>query len=298
MWTTIPRMLRVIDRRSCRVAVLWLLGGACYVGPSPADEPGGTDEAGPPPSGTTPELPRSSAACPALVDGMVTFTVDGVAREARVWLAPAAAAAMDGPVVFYWYGTGGAPDQAMNALGDGVSAITQRGGLVVAPVHINGGAFPWLDDSEADHRLVDEVVACADETLGIDAQHVHALGFSAGGLHTTGLSFARSSYVASVATYSGGGTGALQDPAHVPSALIMHGGPSDVVSGFDFQIASTEYFDAAIEAGGYAALCDHGGGHSIPGQVGPDVTQFLLDHPFGVGASTLPAGLSGICAGP
>ncbi|MEM9462565.1 MAG: hypothetical protein AAGF11_50925 [Myxococcota bacterium] len=304
-----------------RLLSLLLLGGACNAGPegstppgsgtaadsptadsptadSPtadgptADSPGDPDSSGPdtPP----PPLPTPTAECPEFVDGMVTFTVDGVSRQARVWIDPTASAAMDGPVVLYWYGTGGQPTQAQNALGDGLSTITARGGLVVAPVHTGGGPFPWLEDSEADHRLTDEVVACADQALGIDAHRIHSLGFSAGGLFTTSLSFARSSYVASVATYSGGGTGTLQDPSSAPAAMILHGGPSDEVSGFNFLDASVEYQQALSAAGGSTLLCDHGSGHTIPGGVGPAVVQFWLDHPFGQTTSPYTAGLPSV----
>lgn len=243
------------------------------------------------PTTDPPSLPTPGAPCPSIVDGMVTFTVDSTSRDARVWMDPAASAAMDGPVVFYWYGTGGQPSQATGALGDGLSDITERGGVVVAPLHINGGPFPWLEDSEADHRLVDEVIACADQALGIDPRQIHSLGFSAGGLFTTDLSFARSSYMASVATYSGGGSGTLQDPGHVPAAMILHGGPGDEVSGFNFQDASVEYQQALGSAGGITLLCDHGGGHSIPGGTGPAIVGFWLDHPFGIETSPYAPGL-------
>lgn len=279
-----------------------LLHGAC------ADPSGGSETASSAsvdsgePATDPPPLPTPSAECPPLSDGMVSFTVDGTSREVRVWVDPDASAAMDGPLVLYWYGTGGQPSQAEGALGDGLSTILARGGVVVAPVHVNGGPFPWLEQSEADHRLADEVVACADQTLGIDARQIHSLGFSAGGLFTTGLSFARSGYVASVATYSGGGSGTLQDPGHVPAALIFHGGSNDEVSGFNFRDASVEYQQALEAAGGFAVLCDHGGGHAIPGGAGPAVVQFWLDHPFGLGTSPyaggLPSTLPGTCTAP
>ncbi|MCA9708357.1 MAG: hypothetical protein KDK70_21080 [Myxococcales bacterium] len=284
-----------------------LLCGACSHAPSSGEgstadsgSAASTADSGSPP-GPAPSLPTPSADCPALVDGMVTFTVDGTARDARVWLDPAASAAMDGPLVFYWYGTGGEPSQANAALGDGLATITGRGGLVVAPVHVNGGPYPWLEQSEADHRLVDEVVACAAQDPGIDARQIHALGFSAGGLFTSGLSFARSSILASVATYSGGGTGTLQDPEHVPAAMIFHGGADDEVAGFGFQAASEEYQQALATAGGFTVICDHGQGHTIPSGVGPAIVQFWLDHPFGLAASPyaggLPPALPDYCVG-
>lgn len=304
-------MLGLLPRSSGCILSLLLLGGACNAGPEGSTPPGsGTAAEGPTAEGPTaegpgdpdsggpgtppPPLPAPTAECPAFVDGMVTFTVDGISRQARVWIDPTASAAMDGSVVLYWYGTGGQPGQAENALGDGLSTITARGGLVVAPIHVNGGPFPWLEDSEADHRLVDEVVACADQAIGIDARQIHSLGFSAGGLFTTNLSFVRSGYVASVATYSGGGTGTLQDPSSAPAAMIFHGGPGDEVAGFNFQDASVEYQQALSAAGGPTLLCDHGSGHTIPSGAGPAVVQFWLDHPFGQPTSPYTAGLPAV----
>jgi len=58
----------------------------------------------------------------------------------------------------------------------------------------------------------------------IDPRRIHVAGYSAGAIQTTYMWFARSGYVASVLTYSGGDVtidvAPIQDPAHPPPALV------------------------------------------------------------------------------
>ena len=150
---------------------------------------------------------------------MITVRPGGVARQARVWMSEAART-LDGPLVFYWYGTGGSPAQAEQALGAAtIAAITAAGGLLVAPVHDPAaGTWPWFLVSgmlENDLRVADEVLGCAVQKVGVDLRRVHALGFSAGAIHTVQMSYRRSGYLASVVTFSGAQSGAIpdQDPA-------------------------------------------------------------------------------------
>jgi poly(3-hydroxybutyrate) depolymerase len=239
-----------------------------------------------------------AGSCPDFTEGEVTFTVGSAQRTVRLWVNPTAAAGADGPLVFYWYATYGAPTQATTALGNaGITRIKAAGGVVAAPVHANSGTFPWLSGGTTDLELMDKVAACAKEKVGIDACHIHALGMSAGGLFTTRVSYERSSYVASVATYSGGGTGTPQDASNKFAAMIFHGGDSDNVFGVDFQAQSIAYRDNL--AGHFTILCNHGMGHTIPTAAAPSVVQFFFDHPYKVTpspyANGLPSGFPSYC---
>ncbi len=228
-----------------------------------------------------PALPTPTSPCPDFREGTVAFNAAGVNRSALVHMDAAAAASLDGPVVFYWYGTGGQPTQAVSGLGQaGIDRIKAAGGIVVAPSHVNGGTFPWLQGQEQTYALVDEVIACADEKLGIDARRIHSLGFSAGALFTTQLGYARSSYLASVATYSGGGAGTFADPSNKFAAMIFHGGPGDMVV-INFQNTSQDYYGTLTSNGHFALICNHGGGHVIPTAARPGVIDFFFEHPFG-----------------
>lgn len=235
------------------------------------------------------ELPAPTQPCPELIDGTVEFHPMGVAspRDVRIWLDPAVAAVKDGPVVFYWHGTNGQPDQAIDGLGDmGIQEILDAGGIVVAPTHDPAaGFFPWflvLGQQQDDLLIADEVLACAQEQIGVDAARIHSLGFSAGGLHTAQMSIRRSSYLASVALYSGGLTPGnmpmFEDPDNKFPAMILHGGASDVVV-IGFKQASEDYAAYIAANDNFSFICDHGGGHAIP-PVQDDVMQFFADHPW------------------
>ena len=257
---------------------------------------------------TEPTLPTSTGACPDFsTSGVITVSPSGIApRDVQLWISDAAAT-LDGPLVFYWHGTGSRPEEALYGLGDAtVEAILALGGMVIAPVHDPAaGDFPWYlttGSQEDDLLVADEALACAIETVGVDAMRIHAIGMSAGGLHTTQMSFRRASYLASVVTYSGGMFLPRRPPTdqaqNLFPALIFHGGPSDMVI-INFQEASVRYWETLTGLGHFAAICDHGGGHSIPTGARASVWQFFSDHPYGTHpspyADALPAGFFADC---
>ncbi len=254
-------------------------------------------------------LPTPTGTCPKLADGEVMFAPAGMEpRAVRLWLSDAAAT-MDGPLVFYWHGTGSSPEEALYGLGASyVAQVVAQGGIIVAPAHDPAaGDFPWwlvLGSREDDLLLADEVLACAIEQLGVDVTHIHTAGMSAGGLQTSQMSIRRSGYIASAAPYSGGLITAPpdQEPSNPLSAMIFHGGPSDVVL-LMFQQTSEMYQAVIEDRGGFAFICDHGMGHSIPqGPAQAGVWQFFRDHPYGTKPSPykdgLPKGFPAYCALP
>ncbi len=261
------------------------------------DEGSGSSTGGEP---LAPSLPKPTGACPQLADGEVTFAPAGIApRAVRLWMSDAAAT-LDGPLVFYWHGTGSSPQEALYGLGaDHVAQVVEQGGIIAAPVHDPAaGDFPWwlvLGTREDDLLLADEVLACAIDQLGVDTTHIHTAGMSAGGLQTSQMSIRRSGYIASAVPYSGGViTPPPEQEANNPlSAMIFHGGEDDVVI-IKFEQTSESY-RAAIEArGGFAFVCDHGMGHSIPqGAVQASVWRFFRDHPYGTRPSPYQGGLPG-----
>ncbi len=251
------------------------------------------------PSGCEPPLPTPTGQCPTFVNGTVNMQAGGVNRSVRIFMDPAAAQAQDGPLVFYFYGTGGNPEQAVSSLGDAnIRRITAAGGIVVAPRHINGGTFPWILAGDTDLPLVDQVVACAKSGIGIDGNRIHVTGFSAGGMYAGILSLQRSSYIASAATISGGSAGPYQDPNNKFAAMIIHGGPSDQVI-VNFEQQSLAYRNQLVADGHFAFICNHGGGHRVPSGIGTHIVQFFFDHPFGTTPSPyaggLPSGFPSYC---
>jgi predicted esterase len=272
-------------------------------GPEPLMPPPASDAAAA--AGPGAFIPKPRGVCPKFASGMITVRpTSSIARQARVWISDAAAT-KHGPLVFYWYGTNGAPAQAEQALGrDSIAAILDQGGVVVAPVHDPAaGIWPWFlvsGTQDFDLQVADELVACAVETVGVDTRRIHSVGFSAGAIQTAQMSYRRSGYIASVVTFSGAKPAGVpdQDPGNKFAALIFHGGVDDRVV-VSFQDGSVMYKSELAAAGRFALICNHGLGHRIPPAAATSVWPFLRDHPFGLTPSpyvqSLPASVPPYC---
>jgi poly(3-hydroxybutyrate) depolymerase len=240
-----------------------------------------------------------SGTCPEFQQGLLTFHPSTGPREVEV-LMTTQAMTQDGPLVFGWHATGGDPNQAIGWFGaEQIAELNATGGILIAPYREpNASTRPWYytpegpGDADNDMLLMDEIVACAIEKVGIDQRRIHAYGMSAGGLMTVQVGYRRSSYVASVVVYSGGQVGDVpnQDPSNKFAAMVVHGGQTDVssVDGITYQPASETYVTNLKAAGHFAFLCNHGSGHTDPAVLvnAPDAHasawQFLQDHPYGV----------------
>ncbi len=254
----------------------------------------------------TPTLPAPTGKCPTFANGDVTFSPAGMpARHAQVYMTDAAKT-KHGPLVFYWYATGSSTSEASYSLGSTLASIEAAGGIVVVPqADPTAGTFEWFIVNQSpkldDFLLADEIIGCAAKSTMVDTTHIHAMGMSAGALQTTAMSFMRSSYVASVATYSGGMPPGFmpttQDPANKFAALIFDGGTSDNVFSTDFKAASETYRTTLQSAGHFTAICDHGKGHAIPLDAAPSVAMFFQDNGFGAPApyKALPASFPSYC---
>lgn len=227
-------------------------------------------------------------------------------------MSASAAAAHDGPLIFYWHGTGASPSEAVVGLSQAtIDAVTAAGGVVAAPYSDpDSYILPWFltgafgaTGRDDDLRVADEVLACAMSQLGIDLRHIHSLGMSAGGLQTAQMGYRRSDYLASVVTYSGGISAAskptMQDPSNHLSALIFHGGAGDIVV-IAFDLASEAYWEDLSALGSFAVICNHEGGHRIPTEARASVWAFLQAHPYKQAPSPyvngLPEGFPSYCA--
>lgn len=242
------------------------------------------------PARTLPNLPAVTGECPAFVNGAATFSPSGMpSRQAQIYMSDAAKT-LHGPLILYWHATGSVPAEAKYSLDTTLDAIVAAGGIVVAPQSDpSAGHFEWFvvngSSKPDDFLLADEIVACAARSTSVDTNHIHSMGMSAGALQTTALSFMRSSYIASVVTYSGGMPPAFaptnESPTNKFAALIFDGGQTDAVYGIDFQAASKNYQNTLKSAGHFAALCETGLGHNIPLNVAPMVAAFFQASSFG-----------------
>jgi predicted esterase len=275
------------------------------------DDGAGDDGSGS--SGANAQLPAVTGTCPELKNGDVMFAPAGMPPR-MVKIAMKADATTKGPLVVYWHATGSAPNEAAFSLGATQQAILDEGGVVAAPyADDTAGMFEWFlvnqSDKQDDFLLLDEVVACFAKAGRIDTQRIHTMGMSAGALQTTAVSFFRSNYIASVATYSGGVPAGFESIVQIENAdnkfaaMIFDGGANDDVFNVDFKGASEAYQAMLKASGHYAPICDHGKGHNIPLDAAPSVKKFFDDNPYGAwpspyAASGLPAGFPTYCAAP
>ena len=276
-------------------------------GPGPdAATSGGADA---PVNATTPAIPAPTGTCPAIANGDVTFAPAGIpARKVNLALDPTKLG--HGPLIIYWYATGSSTVESSYSLGSTEQAIIDAGGIVATPyADSSAGEFEWfiVDQSPKldDFLVADEIVGCLAQAHLIDPTRIHSMGMSAGALQTTALSFIRASYIASVATYSGGVPPgfmpANNDPANKFAAMIFDGGASDDVFSVDFEAASEAYKSMLDADGHFTTICDHGMGHEIPLDAAPSVAMFFAANPFGAWpspykASGLPASFPTYCA--
>jgi poly(3-hydroxybutyrate) depolymerase len=244
----------------------------------------------------------------------VAFNVGTGMIQAQVW----AGSLKGGPLILYWHGSGSSPStEVPNALS--VNLVTSAGGLIVAfnestrmaTTSGNSGDGVWY---QSDLAFADQAVACAIAQYNIDTTRIHVAGYDAGALQAVYMWAARSAYVASVVSYSGGSTpnngpapldASWENSTNVAPALVSHGAAgSDSVMGLDFANASIAFENMIKSAGGSWIDCNDGGNHTaFLGTRGPvlksDAVYFFQAHPYGikpVPSKVLPAGWPTYCA--
>jgi poly(3-hydroxybutyrate) depolymerase len=254
-------------------------------------------------------IPAANGACPTLSTGTVTVTAGSASIQAQVWAG--APASPGGMLILYWHGTGSSPGNEV-PIAFNTSAVTSAGGAIVGFIASsrtgatsgNTGDDVWY---QSDAAFADQVVACAIPQLHIDPRRIHTAGYSAGGLQTVYMWYARSGYLASVISYSGGtdtiDQTTMQDPSHIPAAIAAHGAPGSDEFGIDFAQASTQWEGIISKAGGFSIDCNDGGNHLAFFQtrapnLKPASVPFFMAHPFGVHPepyTSLPAGFPSYC---
>jgi predicted esterase len=254
----------------------------------------------------------------AKIQSVGTLTVDGLER--KFWFStPFDVETAEGPwaVVFLWHGFAGvAMDQTRfdSAAFDFHGFLSNHVNddrmpfLLVTP-HADGQAFlDWnivdtvSGDTNPDVRLFDEVLACLDARFGVDPDHIHSLGFSAGGIMTNLLGVTRGDRMASILTWSGAylaneenetGTYDIFWPEPCPSSgyvqLVFRGGQTDLWQApglvADFDTWTQNDIPWLNELGHDVIDCPHTEGHMLPAPLDtiPDyVIDFFRDHPRGV----------------
>lgn len=257
-------------------------------------------EAAPPAIATEPVLPPVMGECPDFQAGRIM-----VAGHRSIQIS-AGDSGKNGPLLFYWHGTGSSAAESAGFAGN--DEIISMGGIIAA---FNGSGSSGRDmdcsgtaaHNSADFEAADQIVACGVMNHGIDPKRIYTTGCSAGGLQSGCMGIMRSGYLAATAPNSGGvtiGYGPIQDKSRMPAVMTMHGSPGVDVVIVDFSNTSEGYDNYMLENGSFVINCNHGGGHcGVPTALSQSAWQFMKDHPFGARpspyANGLPSGFHDSC---
>jgi len=237
-----------------------------------------------------PVIPAITGDCPAFVTG--EFSFQGLTGLMEV----GAKGSGEGALLFYWHGTASPTSEYLMIGKSNINRITEEGGIIVSPdgaatgeeasscsISSFGDTVTW--------EIVDQIVACAVRDHAIDPHRIYVTGCHSGGLQSGCMALRRSSYVAAVATNSGG-LAVLridyQDPTRIPAVITMHIVPEGLNNA-----AASSVLDATTKfAGGFAVNCIHGGDVcEPPADLYRSAFDFLFDHPFGVDPEPYLSGL-------
>ncbi len=250
-------------------------------------------------TGKDPTIPPVKGDCPSTWNGTITFMgLGGIRVDSGT--KPSSPTA---PLLFYWHGTGSNSGEYAAMAGAVANGVKAEGGVIVSFQGTSGGDLASGTNifGLKDLDITDQLVACAVRDRNIDPHRIHATGCSAGGLFSDAMGVARSQYMASVASNSGG---LVLTPswggANTPALMTVHGGASDMVI-VTFSQTSATADNTYKRHGGFVINCDHGGGHCGGASYADDIWNFFKAHPFGVQPSPspwtggLPAGFDSHC---
>lgn len=271
----------------------------------------------------------SSLACADFAEGMnENFVVgEGDSELARSFILklPTDVKSKKGwPVVFLWHGYGDSPQNIQGVLSGQVDN-EQMPFILVAPkarddiftFGLPPKGLDWdminLADGSAEVDMFDAILNCVDEKWGVNADHVHVSGFSAGAITADSVALMRQNVVASAFTYSGAyfsdaesraDLGVIagmtvgdffswpdMDEEHTKYTQVIVSGAEGkdtwATSGFTIDFNHMANFAAnyltAMEHN--VILCNHGGSHSVSGPNSATMVKFFKDHPFGTEVS-------------
>ena len=245
-----------------------------------------------------PVVPMVAGDCPAFRNGVITYMGLGGINVAVGGKAPGPTA----PMLFYWHGTGSTAGEYALMASAVASGVTAEGGVVISFDGTTGGDL--LSGTAifgmGDFKLTDQLLACAVRDYNVDPRKVYATGCSAGGLFSGAMGALRSTYMAAVASNSGGWVlpQGFQNK-HIPALMTVHGAAGVDVVIIDFSDSSKTADSGYKAAGGFVINCNHGGGHCGGAGFAGDIWKFFKAHPFGVSpepwAMALPAGFNPQC---
>ena len=229
------------------------------------------------------------------------------------------------PIVFLWHEHELTPADMRDATGVAllvgasdfkfIAVLPEEAGIMLP------GGLGWEmlqvedPDTNPDVLFFDAMLACIDETYGVDEDRIYSVGFSTGAIMSNLLSVVRNDVIAATVSYSGS---YFSDPAQekcvglectswpaVDTAfkfptILVEGGTADFfdilgILTLDFHADALSTIDYLGAMGHEIVYCPHTAGHVIPENVkAAQFAAFFRDHPKGTRPSPYASGLPGV----
>lgn len=232
------------------------------------------------------------------------------------------------PIVFLWHEHDLTPADMREATGVAlvagdagfkfIAVLPQEAGFMLP------GGLGWemlqVEDPETnpDVLFFDAMLACIDETYGVDPDRIYTVGFSTGAIMSNLLAVVRNDVIAASVSYSGSyfsdtaqekcvGTECTVWPAidttYKFPTIVTEGGSADFfnilgILTLDFHADALATLDYLGAMGHEVIYCPHTEGHVVPSNVkAAQFARFFLDHPKGTRPSPYVSGLPGVFPG-
>ena len=257
-----------------------------------------------------PNLPKVSGTCPTFTNGATaTISAGGGSIQAQIWMGSQGG----GPIIVYWHGTASSPAGEIPIAFD-TSAVAAAGGIIIGfnansrtgATTGNTGDAVWYT---SDGAFADQAVACAIQNNHMDPTSIHTAGYSAGGLQTVWMWYARSGLprerhqlLGRVSRHQRCADAGRVQPAFCDrrSRRLGFGRAGARLCDDERHLGDGDQ----DPRGGFSIDCNDGGSHlDFFGKRAPGLQKvafkFFQDHPFGVKpdpyASALPSGFPTYC---
>ena len=232
------------------------------------------------------------------------FTVDGVAREALIYV-PASAKITPAPLVFVFHGHGGSARNAVRSFAldrawpEAISVYMQGLNTPGRLTDPRGKKSGWQERAgvlgDRDLTFFDAVLARLKTEFKVDAKRIYATGHSNGGQFTYLLWAERGDAFAAVAPSAGFSVASIQKLKPKPAMHIA--GTADPLVKFAWQqrvMAGVRRVEgSAAEGTAWAKDCTlyesksgaafvafiHPGGHNFPAEAPALIAKFFKEHP-------------------
>ncbi len=244
------------------------------------------------------------------------------------------------PVVFAWHGVGdtaanfrGLIEPHVNSAVMPFIAVTPDNDPAYSMSGLPPAGIDWdilnITDGSADADLFDAILSCLDARWGIDRDHIHSTGFSAGAIMSNTLGLLRNEVIASIFTWSGAYLGFQNNKDDLQPAMaggmiywpefntsnkyvqtIVHGADGDASctgpSGCDKYTVSMGMAGTFVANFNHMGIndaenlpghghdvihCEHPQGHTVSGPNVAAMIRFFADHPLGTECSLYVDGL-------